>query len=90
MSLTASICFYKGLLGAWDGFSAPRFITSNFHDIFHRRLLQFLQKGWTRECAEALHHYGFTREFFTDQMPALRQPLQLEDSIAYIHNKYMI
>ncbi len=56
------------------------FITSSYHDILHRRLVQALQKGLTKECAVALHHYGLTREFFTDQVPALRQPLQLEDT----------
>ena len=56
------------------------FVTGNFHDVLYRRLVQVLQKGLTKECADALHCYGLTREFFTDQMPALRQPLQLEDT----------
>ena len=56
------------------------FVTNNFHDILYRRIVQILQKGLTKECAAALHSYGLGREFFTDQMPALRQPLQLEDS----------
>lgn len=56
------------------------FVTSSYHDILHRKMVQQLQKGLTMECAQALHRYGLTREFFTDQVPALRQPLQLEDS----------
>ena len=56
------------------------FVTSNYHDVLHRRLVQHLQKGLTVECAQVLHRYGLSREFFTDQVPALRQPLQLEDS----------
>jgi len=56
------------------------FITSNYHDVFHRRLMQMLVQGSSKECAEALHAHGLTREFFTDQAPAFRQPLQLEDT----------
>lgn len=56
------------------------FVTSNYHDILHRRLVQTLQKGLTIECADVLHRYGLTRDFFTDQVPALRQPLQMEDT----------
>ncbi|CAE7702819.1 unnamed protein product [Symbiodinium microadriaticum] len=56
------------------------FITSSYHDVFHRRLMQMLTQGSSKECAEALLAHGLTREFFTDQAPAFRQPLQLEDT----------
>eukprot|EP00435_Cladocopium_sp_Y103_P052072 s69_g16.t1 len=54
--------------------------TCGSREFVTRKMVQQLQKGLTMECAQALHRYGLTREFFTDQVPALRQPLQLEDS----------
>lgn len=53
--------------------------TSNYHELLHRRLLKPLQTGQVKECAVSLFYYGLTRDFFTEQAPALRGPLGLED-----------
>ena len=34
-------------------FAGREFITSNYHDVFHRRLMQMLVQGSSKECAEA-------------------------------------
>lgn len=52
---------------------------SNYHDLLYRKLVKPLQLGGVKECAAGLVAYGLTREFFTEQAPALRQPLQMED-----------
>nr|QDO16339.1 replication factor C subunit 1 [Lingulodinium polyedra] len=61
--------------------------TSGYHDLLHRRLLRPLQTGAVKDCAVALMAYGLTREFFTDQAPALRAPLQMEDNYKKVEGK---
>jgi len=53
---------------------------SGYLDLLHRRLLRPLNAGDAKGCAALLHSYGLTREFFTDQAPALRNPLNLDDA----------
>lgn len=62
-------------------------VTSNYHDVLHRRLLKPLQLGAVKECASALFSYGLAREFFTDMAPALRKPLQLDDPYQKLEGK---
>jgi len=62
-------------------------VTSGYHDVLHRRLLRPLQLGAAKDCAAALYSYGLTREFFTDQAPALRIPLQLDDNYKKLDGK---
>jgi len=62
-------------------------VTSGYHDVLHRRLLRPLQLGAVKDCAAALYSYGLTREFFTDQAPALRMPLQLDDNYKKVDGK---
>merc|ERR1712039_51662 len=62
-------------------------VTSNYHDLLHKRLLQPLQRGSVKECAAGLFAYGLSREFFTDQAPALRKPLQLDDPYTKVEGK---
>merc|ERR1711988_1608036 len=54
-------------------------VTTNFHDILHRRLVHPLLIGDVKGCAQKLANCGLTREFFTDQAPVLRAPLHLSD-----------
>lgn len=63
-------------------------VTSGYHDVLHRRLLRPLQLGAVKECADALYSYGLTREFFTDQAPALRTPLQLDDRYKNVDGRF--
>jgi hypothetical protein len=53
--------------------------TTNYHDLLHKRLLHPLTFGDTKSCAAMLHGCGLGREFFTDQAPAIRAPLGLDD-----------
>jgi replication factor C subunit 1 len=53
--------------------------TSGYLEVLHRRMLKPLNSGDAKACAALLHSYGLTREFFTDQAPALREPLKLDD-----------
>lgn len=62
-------------------------VTSGYHDVLHRRLLRPLQLGAAKDSAVALYSYGLTREFFTDQAPALRTPLQLDDNYKKLDGK---
>jgi len=62
-------------------------VTSNYHDVLYRRLLKPLAYGAAKECAEALFSTGLTKEFFTDQAPALRTPLHLEDNYKKIEGR---
>lgn len=62
-------------------------VTTSYHDLLYRRLLKPLQYGATKECAAALFAAGLTREFFTDQAPAIRAPLQLEDNYKKLEAK---
>lgn len=63
------------------------FITCSYHEVLHRRLLKPLSQGLVKECAQALHHYGLSREFFSDHAPVFRQPLQLEDGYKKVEVK---
>lgn len=56
------------------------FVTSSFHELLHTRLLRPLQVGSVKDCAAALAAYGLNRDFFMEQAPTLRTPLQLEDN----------
>ncbi|CAJ1361886.1 unnamed protein product, partial [Effrenium voratum] len=51
----------------------------SYQDVLHRKMLKLLQQGRPKDCAEALHRHGLTRDFFTES-PAFRQPLHLEDN----------
>jgi len=62
-------------------------VTSGYHDVLHRKLLRPLQLGAVKDCAAALYSYGLTREFFTDQAPALRVPLQMDDNYKKLDGK---
>merc|ERR1712137_354993 len=63
------------------------FIVSNYHDVFYLRMLKPLQMGDTKQCAGMLTTCGLSREFFTDQAPVLRQPLQLDEGYKRIDGK---
>eukprot|EP00931_Biecheleriopsis_adriatica_P092270 TRINITY_DN66091_c0_g1_i1.p1 TRINITY_DN66091_c0_g1~~TRINITY_DN66091_c0_g1_i1.p1 ORF type:complete len:627 (-),score=177.93 TRINITY_DN66091_c0_g1_i1:153-2033(-) len=62
-------------------------VASGYHDVLHRRLLKMLQMNQAKECAQALHKYGLTREFFSEQSPAMRDPLQAEDGYKKVEVK---
>ncbi|CAE8732512.1 unnamed protein product, partial [Polarella glacialis] len=62
-------------------------VTSGYHDVLHRKLLKPLMMGQVQQCAQALQSYGLTREFFTDQAPLLRNPLQMEDGYRKVEPK---
>lgn len=68
--------------------SCKSLTTTNFHDLLYRRLLHPLTFGDTKSCAAMLHASGLTREFFTDQAPALRIPLLLDDSYKRIDGNH--
>eukprot|EP00930_Biecheleria_cincta_P043936 TRINITY_DN30145_c0_g1_i1.p1 TRINITY_DN30145_c0_g1~~TRINITY_DN30145_c0_g1_i1.p1 ORF type:complete len:620 (+),score=124.01 TRINITY_DN30145_c0_g1_i1:182-2041(+) len=63
------------------------FITCSYHEVLHKRLLKPLSQGLVKECAQALHHYGLSREFFSDHAPLFRQALQLEDGYRKVEAK---
>merc|ERR1712232_612157 len=63
-------------------------VTTNYHDLLHKRLLQPLQMGDTKACATNLVSCGLTREFFTDQAPALRIPLGLDDGYKKLEGRH--
>ena len=49
------------------------FVTSSYHDVFHRRLMQMLMQGSTKECAEAWQ----VHERRTSGEPAENQDMEL-------------
>jgi len=61
--------------------------TTSYHDVLYRRLVKPLQYGAAKDCAAALFGMGLTREFFTDQVVALRQSLNLEDHYKKVEGK---
>jgi len=65
-------------------------MTNGYLELMYRRLLRPLGAGDTKGCAAMLHRYGLTREFFTDQAPALRNPLNLDDPYKRIDGKNRI
>jgi len=65
-------------------------MTNGYLELMYRRLLRPLGAGDTKGCAAMLHRYGLTREFFTDQAPALRNPLNLDDPYKRIEGKNRI
>lgn len=60
---------------------------SGYLEVLHRRMLRPLMMGQMKECAAMLHRCGLTREFFTDQAPALRDPLKLDDGYKKVDGK---
>merc|ERR1712194_310287 len=62
-------------------------VTSSYHDVLYRRMVKPLQIGAVKECAAALLSYGLGREFFSEQAPALREPLKLEDGYRKLEGK---
>jgi len=58
--------------------SARSLVTSSYHDILYKRLLQPLTFGDTKKCAAQLSGCGLNRDFFTEQAPVLRAPLKLD------------
>jgi len=65
-------------------------MTNGYLDLMYRRLLRPLGAGDAKGCAAMLHRYGLTREFFTEQAPALRNPLNLDDPYKRIDGKNRI
>jgi len=64
--------------------------TTNYHDLLHRRLLHPLTFGDTKSCAAMLHGCGLSREFFTEQAPAIRAPLGLDDMYKRIEGNHKV
>jgi len=62
-------------------------VTSSYHDVLYRRMVKPIQIGAVKECAAALLSYGLGREFFSEQAPALREPLKLEDGYRKLEGK---
>merc|ERR1712194_972895 len=62
-------------------------VTSSYHDVLYRRMVKPLQIGAVKQCAAALRSYGLGREFFSEQAPALREPLKLEDGYKKMEGK---
>lgn len=62
-----------------SGCNARNLVTTNYHDILHRRLVHPLLIGDVKGCAQRLSSCGLSREFFTDQAPVFREPLKLQD-----------
>lgn len=62
--------------------------TSNYHDVLYKKLLKPLQFGAAKDCAAMMFGCGLTREFFTDQAPALRQPLLMEDGYKKVEGRF--
>lgn len=67
--------------------SRSSLVTTNYHDILYRRLLAPLASGDYKGCASKLVAYGLSREFFTDQAPAVRQPLMLKEDYKTLDGK---
>jgi len=62
-------------------------VTSDYHDLLYRRMMKPFQIGAVKQCAAALRSYGLGREFFSEQAPALREPLKLEDGYKKMEGK---
>lgn len=62
-------------------------MVSGYLDVLHRRMLRPLLSGDAKGCAALLHGYGLSREFFTDQAPAIRGPLNLDDGYKRVEGK---
>jgi len=62
-------------------------MVSGYIELLHRRMLRPLASGDVKGCAAMLHSFGLTREFFTDQAPALRDPLKLDDPYKRVDGK---
>eukprot|EP00933_Yihiella_yeosuensis_P070276 TRINITY_DN7801_c0_g1_i2.p1 TRINITY_DN7801_c0_g1~~TRINITY_DN7801_c0_g1_i2.p1 ORF type:complete len:641 (-),score=143.03 TRINITY_DN7801_c0_g1_i2:139-2025(-) len=69
---------------------SKEFVTCSYHDVLYRRCLKPLQMGNSKDCAQLLNRYGLTRDFFTDQAPAIRQPLQLDDGYKKVEGKHKV
>lgn len=67
--------------------SSRDMVTSGYHDVLYRRLLRPLSIGDVKTCAVNMHSYGLSREFFTDQAPALRVSLQMDDPYKRVDGK---
>lgn len=67
--------------------ASKEFATSSYHDLLYQKMVKPLQYGAVKDCAVALHRSGLSREFFTDQAPALRVPLQLDDMYRKVEGK---
>mmetsp|Transcript_120704 Transcript_120704/g.341330 ORF Transcript_120704/g.341330 Transcript_120704/m.341330 type:complete len:617 (+) Transcript_120704:109-1959(+) len=68
--------------------SARSMVTTAYHELLHRRLLQPLTFGDTKGCAALLTGCGLNREFFTEQAPTFRVPLGLEDTYKKIEGRH--
>lgn len=60
---------------------------SGYLEVLHRRMLRPLLSGDVKGCAAMLHSVGLTREFFTDQAPAMRGPLNSDDGYKRVDGK---
>eukprot|EP00928_Gymnodinium_smaydae_P079059 TRINITY_DN63080_c0_g1_i1.p1 TRINITY_DN63080_c0_g1~~TRINITY_DN63080_c0_g1_i1.p1 ORF type:complete len:606 (+),score=129.93 TRINITY_DN63080_c0_g1_i1:64-1881(+) len=78
---------HSRLLGA-TSCSQRSMVTTAYHELLHRRLLQPLTFGDTKTCAAQLSALGLNREFFTEQAPALRVPLGLDDTYRKVEGKH--
>merc|ERR1719215_65735 len=67
--------------------TSKEFATTSYHDILYKRLLKPLTYGATKECAAAMFELNLTREFFTEQAPALRGPLHLDEGYKQLEGR---
>jgi len=67
--------------------TSKEFATTSYHDVLYRRLLKPLTYGAVKECAAAMFELNMTREFFTEQAPALRVPLRLDEGYKQVEGK---
>nr|USW07859.1 replication factor C subunit 1 [Crypthecodinium cohnii] len=69
--------------------SCPKseFVTSSYSDMLYRSLVRPLQQGNAKEAAAALFNMNLTRDFYTEQAPLFRTPLDLEDIYKRIDSK---
>jgi replication factor C subunit 1 len=63
-------------------------IPIGYLDLLHRRLLRPLIAGDVKGCAVLMHSHGLERDFFTDQAPAMRDPLKIDDGYKKVDGKY--
>jgi len=65
-----------------------RDIPIGYLDLLHKRLLRPLIAGDIKGCAALMHAHGLHRDFFTDQAPALREPLKIDDGYKKVEGQY--